>query len=122
MAYDGGLADRLRRILQDEPGVSERQAFGGLSFLVAGNMSVGVIGDELVVRVGPQGFESALEEDHVRPFDFSGRPMKGWVYVAPEGLTSDEALAAWVRRGTQFRAEPAAQVGSGGCRWDFRQD
>jgi len=108
MAYDGELADRLRRILQDEPGVSERQAFGGLSFLVAGNMSVGVIGDELVVRVGPETFEAALAEEHVRSFDFSGRPMKGWVFVSSQCLTQEETLAAWVDRGVAFaRSLPA---------------
>jgi hypothetical protein len=102
MAYDETLASRVRTILQAEQGVSERQAFGGISFLINGNMSVGVIGDELVVRVGPEGFDTALAEEHVRPFDFSGRPMKGWVFVAPEALSSDESLAAWVQRGVMF--------------------
>jgi TfoX/Sxy family transcriptional regulator of competence genes len=102
MAYDETLASRLRTILQTQQGVSERQAFGGISFLINGNMSVGVIGDELVVRVGPEGFETALADEHIRPFDFSGRPMKGWVYVAPEALASDESLAAWAQRGVMF--------------------
>lgn len=102
MTYDEALASRLRSILEAEPGMSERQAFGGISFLINGNMSVGVIGEELVVRVGPKDFETAVKEDHARPFDFTGRPMKGWVYVAPQALSSDESLAAWVQRGVTF--------------------
>jgi len=107
MAYDETLAKRLRKLLAAEPGLSEREAFGGLSFLVDGNMTVGVIGDELVVRVGPEAFKAALGKAHARPFDFSGRPVKGWVYVAPEGLASDKELAAWVVKGLEFtRALP----------------
>jgi hypothetical protein len=102
MAYNNTLADRLRSALQGEQGLGEREAFGGLSFLINGNMSVGVIRDELVVRVGPEAFEAALAEDHVRAFDFSGRPIRGWVYVAAAGLASDEALAGWVSRGLGF--------------------
>lgn len=102
MGYDAQLATRTRKLIGDEPGLREMEAFGGLSFLVHGNMSVGVIDDELVVRVGPEGFDDALAKGHARPFDFSGRPMKGWVYVDPEGLASDAQLADWVNRGLAF--------------------
>lgn len=102
MAYDEELARRLRTIMGNEVGFAERAAFGGLSFLIHGNMSVGVIGDELVVRVGPDAFEASMAEAHARPFDFTGRPMKGWVYVSAQGLTSEEQLGAWVRRGVEF--------------------
>lgn len=108
MTYDETLANRLRTALQGEAGLSEREAFGGLSFLINGNMSVGVIGEEMVVRVGPEGFAEALSGDHVRPFDFSGRPMKGWVYVAAPGLTADKDLNRWAQRGVAFaRSLPA---------------
>ena len=102
MAYKQALAERVRKVLAGETGLTEREAFGGLSFLVNGNMSVGVIGDELVVRVGPAAFENVLAQDHARPFDFSGRPMKGWVFVATDGLVSDTGLAGWVERGLTF--------------------
>jgi hypothetical protein len=102
MAYNLSLAERIRSVLENRAGLSERQAFGGLSFLIHGNMAVGVIGDELVVRLGSEAAEAALADPHVRPFDFSGRPMKGWIFVAPTGLESDADLAGWVNQGTAF--------------------
>jgi TfoX/Sxy family transcriptional regulator of competence genes len=104
MTFDASLADRLRNALEGTAGLSEKQAFGGLSFLLRGNMAVGVIDDELVVRVGPQAFDEAVAEPHARPFDFSGRPMKGWVYVGAEGCRTQKAVAEWAQRGLDFAA------------------
>ena len=102
MAYDQGLAQRLRERLVDQPGLEEKKMFGGLSFLVKGNLACGVIGEDLIVRVGPQGDVEALAQPYTRQFDFTGRPMSGWVVVAPEGIAEDEQLESWVRRGVSF--------------------
>ena len=102
MAYDEGLAQRLRESLTDVSALSEKKMFGGLAFLVAGKLCVGVIGDELVARVGPDAFPTAVERAGARPFDFSGRPMKGWVMVRPEGYEDDDALGDWVGRSLAF--------------------
>jgi TfoX/Sxy family transcriptional regulator of competence genes len=102
MSYDEGLAQRLRESLTDVPELSEKKMFGGLAFLVAGNMCVGVIGDELVARVGPDAFPAAVERTGARAFDFSGRPMKGWVMVRPEGFEDDGDLGDWVGRSLTF--------------------
>jgi len=103
MAYDEQFADRVREVLADEAGLTERKMFGGIAFLLDGNMSVGLwSGGGLMVRVGPQGAAEALAQPHTREMDMKGRPMKGWVVVAPEGLTTDEELAGWVREGVAF--------------------
>jgi len=102
MAYDEGLAQRIREAMADEPGVVEKQMFGGIAFLLGGNMSVGVIGDEMCVRVGPAAYDAALSEPGARLFDFSGRPMKGWVMVGAEGIDDEDAFAGWVARGAAF--------------------
>lgn len=104
MAYDEGLAQRVRELVEEENGIEEKKMFGGLSFLLHGNMSCGVIGDELIVRVGSDADVEALEKPFARPFDFTGKPMKGWITVASEGVESDEALADWVAMGVGFAA------------------
>ena len=102
MAYDEGLAQRLRESLTGVPQLTETKMFGGLAFLVAGNLCVGVIGEELVARVGPAAFPEAVGRTGARPFDFSGRPMAGWVMVRPEGFEDDDSLGAWVERSCEF--------------------
>lgn len=102
MAYDEGLSQRLRESLADQSGLSEKKMFGGLAFMVAGNLCVGVIGDELVARVGPAAFDESVGLPGARPFDFSGRPMSGWVMVRPEGFEDDDALQGWVGRSLAF--------------------
>ena len=103
MAYDEDLANRVREQLADQEGVAEKQMFGGLAFLLDGNMAVGLSrGGELMVRLGPDGTDEALERPHTRLFDMSGRPMRGWVLVATEGLRTTRQLSAWVRRGVAF--------------------
>jgi TfoX/Sxy family transcriptional regulator of competence genes len=102
MAYDNRLAERIRSVLVAQPGVVERAMFGGLAFMVDGNMACGVIGDDLMVRVGPQAFDEAMSRPHVRVMDFTHRPSRGMVYVAPAGVSDDADLAAWVGRGVKF--------------------
>ncbi len=98
MAYDEALAERIRQILAGEP-TTERKMFGGIAFMVCGNMLVGVTRDDLMVRVGAAAHEDSLARPHARPMDFTGRPMKGMVYVGPEGYASDADLREWVERG-----------------------
>ena len=108
MAYDEGLADRIRKALHDRDDIEERKMFGGITFMVAGRMACGVVHDDLMVRVGPDGHEAALTEPHTRPMDFTGRPMRGMVYVEPAGTRSDSDLARWVDRAVNgATAEPA---------------
>jgi TfoX/Sxy family transcriptional regulator of competence genes len=102
MAYDEELAHRARELLADEVGLTEKAMFGGLAFLLDGNMSVGISGEELMVRVGPDATEDTLSRPHVRISDMGGRPMKGWVLVAPAGIKTKRQLRSWVRRGVQF--------------------
>lgn len=102
MAYDEGLAERVRLELASLEGVSERRMFGGLCFMVHGNMALGIDKDRLMVRVGPKGYESALQEPHARPMDMTGRPMKGFVVLPPEGLQDREGFRGWVKQGVDF--------------------
>jgi TfoX/Sxy family transcriptional regulator of competence genes len=104
MAFDEALADRIRDTLASRAEVSERKMFGGIAFMLAGNMAVGVIGEDLMVRLEPADAEKALQEPHVRPMDFTGKPAKNMVYVDTEGTASDEALAAWVDTGADYAA------------------
>ena len=102
MAFDEALAERIRACLDGLAGIEEKKMFGGLSFLLNGNMSVGVIKDELMVRVGPDAFEAAVELPGARIMDFTGRPMKGWLVVGGMAIEDDGSLAGWVDRGTSF--------------------
>ena len=99
MAYDEGLAERLRDALEGRPGVSERKMFGGLAFMVRGNMACGVSGEELIVCLPPDQYEAALAEEDVRPFGMPGkRPMTGFALLGGEQLADDASLGAWVER------------------------
>ena len=102
MAYDEGLAQRLRESLTGVSDLSEKKMFGGLAFLVAGNMCVGVMGEELIARVGAAAYSSAVTLPGAHPFDFSSRPMAGWVMVRPEGFEDDVALGDWIGRALVF--------------------
>ena len=101
MAYDEGLAQRVRQTLEDTSGLVEKKMFGGICFLLHGNMACGIIKDDLIVRVGPDYLQS-LKLPHTRQFDITGRPMKGWVMVSHQGLDTDRALSVWVQRGADF--------------------
>jgi TfoX/Sxy family transcriptional regulator of competence genes len=96
MAYDEELAERVRAFLANRSDVSERKMFGGLTFLVAGNMCCGVNGDELIVRLDPDHEDEALARPHARPMDLTGRRMRGFITVRPEGLKGDQ-LKRWVQ-------------------------
>ena len=102
--YDEGIAQRIREQLDEQAGLAEKRMFGGLAFLVNGNMAVGVVGDELMVRVGPDRYEEALRAPHARPMDFTKRPMRGFVFVSPAGFEEDEELHRWIERGVRFAA------------------
>ncbi len=108
MPYDEQLAERVRAVFQSEPGYTEKKMFGGVCFMVGGNMAVGVTGSDLMVRPGPDAFEAAMALPYARPMDFTGRPMKGFVYVESAGIATDAGMAEWVERGAAFaRSLPA---------------
>src|SRR3990172_2459576 len=104
MPYSEALAGGVRALLARHEGLTEKKLFGGIAFFIQGNMCCGVTKDDLVVRVGPEGSEAALSQPHARPMDFTGRALKGFVYVRLAGLRSDAALAKWVKRGVDFAA------------------
>src|SRR3954452_4735361 len=98
MAVDESLAARIRQALARKKGVGEKRLFGCACFLLGGNVLVGVWKHSLIARVGPDGYEDALLEPHVREFDITGRPMKGWVLVGSEGVEDDDQLRGWIQR------------------------
>ncbi len=102
MGYDEATAERVRRVLSGRGDVVERRMIGGWSFLVGGSMCCGVTSGGLLVRVGAEGREWALAQPNVRLIELGGRALTGFVLVEPAGYASDEALAAWVRRGIEF--------------------
>lgn len=102
MAFDEAVAERVREALAGAPAVVEKKMFGGIAFMVRGNMCCGVIGNRIMLRVGPKGYDAALSLPHAMPMDFTGRSMKGMVYVEPAGFASPRDLKAWVERATGF--------------------
>ena len=102
MPYDERLADRVRNALATRGDVEEKAMFGGLAFMVRGYMACGIVADLLMVRVGADASESLVDEPHVRPMDFTGTPLKGFLYVEPEGVETLRALRTWVDRSTRF--------------------
>ena len=104
MAYDESLAARVKEILSEHPDIGERKMFGGLAFMLAGNMCCCVTDQGLIVRVGLENYSDALALPHAGVMDITGRPMRGWVLVQPAGLESDAGLNQWVGRGAKFAA------------------
>ena len=102
MTYDEGLAQRVREVLAVEPGLTEKRMFGGIAFMLDGNMACAVSNDELMVRVGADGADALTAQPGVRISDMAGRPMKGWVLVSANATAEDEDLAGWVGRGVTF--------------------
>src|SRR5467141_3661911 len=98
MPFDESLAARIRDALARKKNIEEKKIFGGVGFLLNGNMLVGVWKDSLIVRLGPDEGEEALKEPHVKEFDITGRAMRGWVLVVPEGVEDDAQLSAWIQR------------------------
>jgi len=104
MAYDEKLAGRIRRLLARRGSITERKMFGGLAFLADGRMCCGVLGEDLVVRVAREHYAAALARPHVRPMDFTGRPLAGFLFVAPAGVRTAAALARWVEGALDYAA------------------
>ena len=103
MAFDETLAARIREELADSDGVTDRRMFGGITFMLNGNMAAGVIGDDLIVRLGAEAAPAALAEPGVRVFDFTGKPMPNWVVVDGSRL-ADDHLGHWLRKGLDYAA------------------
>lgn len=102
MAFDEKLAERVRAILNDRAGVTERRMFGGIAFMVRGHMTVGINDGTLMARVGPDAHQESLARAHVRPMDFTGKPMRGYVYVDAPGIDTQKSLRDWVTRSIAF--------------------
>lgn len=111
MAFDESLADRIRKGLGRKKGIEEKKMFGGLGFLLNGNILVGVWKDSIIVRVGPEEGEAALLEPHVKEFDITGKAMKGWVMVKPEGVQDEASVKAWIQRAVKFVSKLPAKRG-----------
>jgi len=102
MAYDATLATRIRAALGDRPDLVEKHMFGGICFMVRGHMCCGLVGSTLMVRLSPEEADRLADEPHVRPMDFTGRPMRGFLYVDPEGTATARTLRTWVGRTVAF--------------------
>ena len=102
MAYDQKLAIRLRQVLSQSPGIIEQKMFGGLCFLLDRKMICGVLKDDLIVKIGRKNHERIATQKHVRPFDFTGKPMMGMIYVAPAGLKTKKELSKWVELAKEY--------------------
>ncbi|MSO65233.1 MAG: TfoX family protein [Alphaproteobacteria bacterium] len=102
MAYDEKLAARVRSLLAARNDVSERKMFGGLCFMVAGSMCCGITSGDFMVRVGADAYSAAVKRPHARPMDFTGRPMKGYLFVGRDGLKTDPALKKWIALGLAY--------------------
>lgn len=102
MAYNEKLAERIRTTLKGKRGVEEKRMFGGVGFLVNGNMACGVHKDELIIRLGEREFATALKAPHARIFDMTGKPMKGWLLISEQGYRSEKSLQSWIQRSVTF--------------------
>lgn len=102
MAFDEGLAHRVREVLSERVDLTEKKMFGGLCFLLGGNMCCGIVGDELMLRVGPEAYKPTMARPHAREMDFTGRAMKGMVYVGVDGIAEDSDLAEWLAIAVAF--------------------
>jgi hypothetical protein len=109
MAYSEVLADRIRTVLSDRNDVIEKKMFGGVAFMVADSMACGIVGNDLMARVGPDHYEEALSRPHARLMDFTGRPLRGFVLVGAPGIRTDRALAKWVEETVEFALSLAKQ-------------
>ena len=109
MAYSEDLAERIRDVIGTPPELAEKVMFGGVGFMVQGNMAVGVIGDELMVHIDKAATDEALTKRGARTFDFTGRPMKGWVMVGEPGISTEEGLNLWVQQGVEYASSLPAK-------------
>ena len=104
MAFSESLADRIRHVLSRKRGIVEKKMFGGVGFLLSGNICVGVWKTSLIVRLDPEQYDEALAQPHVREFDITGRAMRGWVLVEADGIDNDQELRDWIDRSLKFVA------------------
>ncbi len=102
MAFDEGLASRVRKVLERKKGITERKMFGGLAFMRHGHMCCGIEKEDLMLRVGPDQYDDCLGQPHARVMDFTGKPMKGMLYVAARGISEDEQLQSWIGQALSF--------------------
>lgn len=102
MAFDEKLANRIRKIIENIDGVSEKKMFGGLCFLINGNMVFGLTNEDLMIRVEPDSYEKTLSLPYVRKMDFTGKPLKGFLYVGPKGTSNTKDLKKWILKGIDF--------------------
>jgi hypothetical protein len=109
MAYDGGVAERIREVFDGRDDVVEKKMFGGIAFMHCGNMCCGIVDDVLMARVGPDSYPDALSRDHAREMNFTGKPMKGFVYVDPAGFSEDAELRDWISLCEAFTASLPAK-------------
>jgi TfoX/Sxy family transcriptional regulator of competence genes len=113
MAYDEALAERIRALLRNRRDVAERRMFGGVAFMIRGRMGCGIIGSTLMVRVDPDDADRLITTAHARPMDFTGRPMRGFLFVDPPGLATAAELRTWVRRAAAWAdAQPPKAPGT----------
>ena len=108
MAYDEQLANRIRQVFGSRKDIAERRMFGGLAFLLRGRMCCGIVGSDLMVRVAEREFDAVMRGLHVRPMDFTGKPLRGFVYVSPSGFRTASALRTWLSRGERVAEATAA--------------
>src|SRR5215471_10059963 len=102
MAYSESLARRIRQVLGGRRGFAEKKMFGGVGFLLHGNMCVGIWKNSLIARIDADSYEEALTDECVREFDITGRPMKGWILIEPDGVERDDQLVQWIERSSEF--------------------
>lgn len=102
MPFDDKLANRVRKILGEIDGLSEKKMFGGLCFLLNGNMALGLVNEDLMIRVRPDSYENMLSQPHVRKMDFTGKPLKGFLYIDEKGTETEKDLRKWVLKGVEF--------------------
>ncbi len=102
MAYDEGLAQRVKNVLVEKPEMAEKKMFGGVCYLINGNMACGILNQDLIVRVGPEKYDAFLDLPHVREFDITGKVMRGWVMVSSQGHASPQDLSRWIQEGLNY--------------------
>ena len=102
MPYDEYLAERVRKTIGTKRGITEQKAFGGVGFMLHGNMACGIIGEKLMLRLGAAGATTAMKEEHVAPMDFTGRPMKTMAFIEPGGTEADADLQKWIGKALAF--------------------
>jgi len=109
MGYDKELAEKIKALLEGQKGIDEKKMFGGVCFLLQGNMALGVLNSDLIVRVGPESYGESLRFPDARPFDITGKALKGWIMVSVEGHKKKQDLAYWVKQGLAFTSKLPAK-------------